>query len=323
MKDLISVIVPVYNVQSYLEKCIDSILKQSYQNFEVILVDDGSTDLSGEICKSYCQIDKRIKLIKKENGGLSDARNVGILNAVGEFVAFVDSDDYIHEDYLRRLYDSTIKNNTDISVCSFFITTEQGVILEEVLTDDNEIVIGSKQLLKNMLKKDGYRYVVAWNKLYRKSLFDKVSFDVGKLYEDELLSFKLYYQDLSVSIVKEPLYFYVQRQGSIVQSTMNIHKIQMKQELNKNRIEFYNQKKDLELVKLAKKAYQRWIISVIAKDNELISPDYYAELQREFRCNFNLDKDDFFSLLQSLIGFINIGLAGKIKYIIKKGNIYY
>ena len=117
--DLISVIVPVYNVELYLQQCIDSILNQTYSNLEIILIDDGSTDNSSIICDINLEKDHRIKVIHKQNGGLSNARNVGVKNAQGKFVAFIDSDDYISEDYIEVLYRLICKYNADISVCRF------------------------------------------------------------------------------------------------------------------------------------------------------------------------------------------------------------
>ena len=118
-KPLISVIVPVYNVKQYLRRCVDSILKQTYENIEIVLIDDGSTDESGAICDRYAQKDVRVKVIHKENGGLSDARNKGMQEARGEYFAFVDSDDYIAKDYIAYLFELIVENKAQISLCGY------------------------------------------------------------------------------------------------------------------------------------------------------------------------------------------------------------
>ena len=116
-QDLISIVVPIYNVEKYLEKCINSIIIQTYKNIEIILVNDGSTDSSGKICDIYLKIDKRIKVVHKKNGGLSDARNVGIENAKGKYIAFIDSDDFLDSDFIEILYNLIIEYNADVSCC--------------------------------------------------------------------------------------------------------------------------------------------------------------------------------------------------------------
>ncbi|EHZ61025.1 glycosyl transferase 2 family protein [Streptococcus pneumoniae GA47210] len=126
MEDLISIVVPVYNVEKYLKKSIESILNQTYQNIEILLVDDGSTDSSGKICESFSKVDPRIRVFHKENGGLSDARNFGIEQMKGQYVAFIDSDDYISKDYVWKLYSSIKNNDSEVSICSFLLVDEKG-----------------------------------------------------------------------------------------------------------------------------------------------------------------------------------------------------
>ena len=125
MNELISVIVPIYNVEKYLERCLDSIIKQTYKNLDIILVDDGSIDNSTKICDEYVKKDSRIKVIHKENGGLSDARNVGIDNSDGKYICFIDSDDYIELDMIENLYDGIVKNNANICCCGKLLEYEK------------------------------------------------------------------------------------------------------------------------------------------------------------------------------------------------------
>ena len=122
----ISIVVPVFNVEKFLKKCIESIISQSFSNFEVLLVNDGSTDGSLDICLQYTKIDDRVKVINKKNGGLSDARNAGIKYATGKYICFIDSDDFIEKEYLQKLYKNIVKYNSDVSMCEYFITDENG-----------------------------------------------------------------------------------------------------------------------------------------------------------------------------------------------------
>ncbi|MFR9431364.1 glycosyltransferase family 2 protein, partial [Streptococcus pneumoniae] len=218
MEDLISIVVPVYNVEKYLKKSIESVLNQTYQNIEILLVDDGSTDSSGKICESFSKVDPRIRVFHKENGGLSDARNFGIEQMKGQYVAFIDSDDYISKDYVWKLYSSIKNNDSEVSICSFLLVDEKGEKIKDELLDSGKICLTGQQILEKVLTADGYRYVVAWNKLYRSTLFEKLKFKKGMLYEDEFLNYPLFWDCKRVSIVEEPLYLYVQRKGSIVQS---------------------------------------------------------------------------------------------------------
>lgn len=150
MEDLISIVVPVYNVEKYLKKSIESILNQTYQNIEILLVDDGSTDSSGKICESFSKVDPRIRVFHKENGGLSDARNFGIEQMKGQYVAFIDSDDYISKDYVWKLYSSIKNNDSEVSICSFLLVDEKGEKIKDELLDSGKICLTGQQILKSI-----------------------------------------------------------------------------------------------------------------------------------------------------------------------------
>lgn len=230
MKDhLISVIVPIYNVENYLRKCVDSIINQTYKNLEIILVDDGSPDNCGKICNEYAQHDSRVKVIHKENGGLSDARNAGIDMAEGEYLAFVDSDDYIAEDMIEKLYKQLMKDNSDMSLCSFKYFDESG---DEILSrmDDspikNEIITG-EQAVNKLLENNPWYFVVACNKLYKKELFRGIRFPKGKIHEDEFVVHHLFYRCAKISCISEPLYHYLQRRNSISNGTVSVKRLDL------------------------------------------------------------------------------------------------
>ena len=194
----ISIIVPVYNVEKYLEKCIDSILNQSFRDFELILVDDGSTDNSGYVCDRYKDQDNRIIVIHKENGGVSSARNRGLDIARGDFIGFMDSDDFIHKDMYKILYDNLIKNEADLAICKAQnVYQDETIKLNNIVEDFPVKVLTSKDALKKLYN-IRTTFVYAWNKLYKRELFEELRYPENKIYEDEWLSPKLLYKSSKI-----------------------------------------------------------------------------------------------------------------------------
>ena len=212
-KDLISVIVPVYKVEKYLEKCIESIIKQTYTNLQIILVDDGSPDNCGKICDEYAKKDLRIEVIHKANGGLSDARNVGISKAKGRYIGFVDSDDYIKEDMYEILLNLIKKYDADVSICNLYDVIDGN---EYIRNKENGIREYSRlDILKEvLLDKNIQSY--AWNKLYEKELFDEIKYPIGKKYEDIGTTFYLFEKCNKIVVTSEPEYYYLKRADSLV-----------------------------------------------------------------------------------------------------------
>lgn len=218
---LISVIVPVFNVESYIERCIQSLIAQSYVNIEIIIVDDGSTDNSGKICDMYGERDLRVKVIHKLNGGLADARNVGIREAAGEYIAFTDSDDWVAENYISELYKLLIQTDSDIAVCKFKRVSNEGEILlansEEYQIYSNEDAI--KQLLYQKISSS------ACGKLYKIDLWDEVRFPIQKLYEDVEPVYYVFRKCERVVCTNKILYLYFYRKSSIVNQKFTIRKM--------------------------------------------------------------------------------------------------
>ena len=230
-QDLISIIVPVYKVEKYIEKCVNSILEQTYHNLEIILVDDGSPDKCGQICDEYQKKDSRIKVIHKKNGGLSDARNSGIRIASGQYLGFVDSDDYIAPDMYEHLFLIMKEKNADIGVCNACIVSENSV--PEFTDDTQPVVFESNECLKVMIC-DKLLTVNTWNKLYKRHVFDGIEFPVGKLYEDFATTYKVIEQAKTIVVSKAKKYAYVQRKGSIMNQTafrMKTDKIDIVEEM--------------------------------------------------------------------------------------------
>lgn len=218
---MISVIIPVYNVKGYINKCLQSIVSQSYENLEIILIDDGSTDGSGEICDEWRIKDERIKVIHKNNGGLSDARNAGIDIANGEFIAFIDSDDYILPDYFSYLFDLATQNNADLSVCQLITVDEEDNYIGIGGKSVDTVIEGEVECMKAFLK-DPAIDTTAWRKLYRKELFDSgIRYPVGKYHEDVFTTYKIIALCKRIVIGSKPLYAYRQRAGSIQNSTFS------------------------------------------------------------------------------------------------------
>ena len=238
MKELISVIIPVYKVETYLRRCIDSVLAQTYKNLEIILVDDGSPDGCPAICDAYAAQDSRVQVIHRKNAGLSGARNSGMDVAKGAYFVFVDSDDYVTPDFVERLYDACVTTGSAISICRW-----EYVHGEELLNrwrantqteipqerngwkensppkkgsqDERVAVYSGRELLENLYHPDGAYYVVAWNKLYRRDLWDNIRYPLGRIHEDEATTHKIFHLAEQGAFVDLPLYGYFVAPSSI------------------------------------------------------------------------------------------------------------
>lgn len=239
---MISVIVPVYKVEKYLNKCIESIINQTYKNLEIILVDDGSPDNCPSICNEYAKKDDRIKVIHKENGGLSDARNVGIDAATGSYISFVDSDDYIAPDFLEIMHSTMLRENADLVICNYCYIDDNENILESNNKNSpvKDEVLTQNQIYEKLNYSFGWwYYVTAWNKLYRRELFDTIRFPKGKLNEDDFIAHEIFFACKRIVTIEKMLYFYVQRQGSIMSSTVTVRNLDEIEGFCK-RISFYH-----------------------------------------------------------------------------------
>ena len=242
----ISVIVPIYKVEKYLNRCIDSILNQTFTDFECILVDDGSPDNCGKICDEYAKKDKRVKVIHKPNGGLSDARNAGIDVAQGECLSFIDSDDWIHPQMLEILYNGIVKNNVILSVCAYE-ETENEKPFENIENPIFEIRNGMDFLIKNNVTA-----IVAWNKLYHKSLFDGIRYPVGKIHEDEFVTYKILYKAGNIAFCDEKMYMYFENVEGITKKEWSIKRFDAYFAFKEQEI-FFKDKKDERMLLFTKK----------------------------------------------------------------------
>lgn len=210
---LVSIIIPVYNVEAYLNECIASVLNQTYTEMEIILVDDGSTDKSGNMCEDFAEKDSRIIVIHKENGGLSDARNCALKLCKGKYVYFLDSDDVINKDAISLLVSNCEKSNADIAITG--LKKFVHAIPEEKIYEEMGENITARETVRRMLLHRGIGHE-ACGKLYKKELWDGIEFPLGKLYEDYATVYKIIARAKSTVILSQPSYYYRTREGSIM-----------------------------------------------------------------------------------------------------------
>lgn len=219
MKPLVSIIVPVYKVEPYLRRCIDSIVNQTYTNLEIILVDDGSPDGCPQICDEYAAKDNRIVVIHKENGGLSDARNAGLDICNGEYISFVDSDDWVANTYIEIMLNAIVRNNAEIAV-SNFIRVNQTFELKITSNNIYDIeILTPIQAVKKLWSPQSITFIISCAKLTKRSLFNNIRFPKGIIHEDEYTTYKLLYYSPKTVFLDIPLYCYFQRSDSIMGAT--------------------------------------------------------------------------------------------------------
>ena len=232
--DLVSVIIPIYGVEQYLDRCVRSVVNQSYAHLEIILVDDGSTDRCPAMCDAWANKDSRIQVIHKPNGGLSSARNAGLDMATGEFIAFVDSDDYVEPDYIATMIDAAQKNHADLVMCSVFHEDADGNAIEQTapvrrkeyapITDTLRTCSGI-DCMRQRGEENGVDNVVAWNKLYRCQLWKDLRYPVGKLHEDEFVTYRIFGRTRTAVLLPERLYHYIERTGSIMHTKYTLQSL--------------------------------------------------------------------------------------------------
>lgn len=215
---LVSLIVPVYRVEAFLPDCIESLLKQTHQNIEVILVEDGSPDCCGKICDRYARQDVRVRVIHKQNGGLSDARNAGIEASTGQYLSFIDGDDWIHPDYVATLLKMARDRRAQITVCNFVKVFPGQEPPSDPLDGEPDVEFSGLDAVRQYQGPLYVPMVVAWAKLYERALFHGIRFPVGRLHEDEFTTYRLFARADRVAYTPRPLLFYRQRPESIMGS---------------------------------------------------------------------------------------------------------
>ena len=274
----ISIIVPVYKSEAYLENCINSILHQTYKDFELILVDDGSPDRSGSICDQYAAIDSRIKVIHKENGGASSARNTGIDTAQGVYLGFVDSDDYIDKHMYEILLNNMELYKADISQCEFIRVSDFNP--KSTQQADQVKVFNNIQALNNLYNfknEKSTNMVVPVNKLYKRSLFEDIRFPVGKIHEDEFIIHELLYKARIIVTTDTVMYYYYQSSNSVMRSEFNMKRFDALMAYDQRKA-FFKQRGLPELYKKACENYgSLFIMYYFNVKNEIIDSDTKTE----------------------------------------------
>ena len=218
MKPTVSIIIPVYQVEKYLDKCIASVVGQTYQNLQIILIDDGSTDRSPAICDGWKSRDPRITVVHQPNGGLSRARNAGLKLATGEFVGFVDSDDWIEPLMIETLLAAMQETDADIAVCNFQVEPQELRDNQKKMCSLERTLYSSKEALKMLLKGEGFIHSFVWNKLFKRSVIANIDFPSGKIYEDLLWTPMVIGNANMIICLDSILYHYIQREDSLTHS---------------------------------------------------------------------------------------------------------
>lgn len=307
MPDIVSVIVPVYNVWPYLSQCVESICHQTYTELEIILVDDGSDDGSGHLCEELALADSRLKVIHTPNSGLSAARNTGIGQSGGEFVVCVDSDDVIHPQMIEKLYHAIIQNNADISFCSYQYIAQDESPVFALYDSVSSILLSGQDCIEKMYSSlTAVDMVVAWNKMYKRTYFQDLKYPINRKHEDEFLTYKILYPLKKCVYIKNPLYYYRIRKNSITQQKDIARSLDIVDALNE-RLNFFNEKKEKKLYILTLKKYMDALILAILSFDELaLSEDIRRnELNQLLRKTF-CEK----------VLFSSLKTAYKIKYIV-------
>ena len=221
-KKMISVIVPIYKVEKELDRCIKSLVNQTYNDLEIILVDDGSPDNCPQICDQWAKKDSRIKVIHKKNGGLSDARNVGYMAAKGSYISFIDSDDWIHHDFFKIMMNEMNINDVDIIECDVIKTSSY---IEDSAVNSTSMQTYDSQKALELLINDNTFHQHVWNKLYKKDVIGNILFAVGKLNEDEFWTYQIFGASKKISKIDMPMYYYYQREASIMGQNYSLRRL--------------------------------------------------------------------------------------------------
>lgn len=295
MEPLISVIIPIYKAEKYIEKCVNGVQKQTYRNLEIILVNDGSPDHSGKICDELASRDNRIKVIHKENGGAASARNAGLDIMTGAYVTFVDADDYMKENYLEVLYRTLTDNNAQVSICSFETVDEEGnkVTIDNLHAEKDaevantgeqkraELLTGNDIILQDL--QGHWEHVAPWGKLFEANLYKEIRYPHWIAYEDEQVFIQVFDKVKTVALGYEKLYYYVQHSGSLMNSAYSEKHRMTYLKMWKERLAFYQDGKTAhaELLQQVKQAYVAWNVLYLSLHVDRMTKEQEKEHKKE------------------------------------------
>lgn len=314
----ISVIIPVYNVEKYLDRCLESVVNQTYKNLEIILVDDGSPDNSPRMCDEWAEKDSRIKVIHKKNGGLSDARNVGVDNASGDWIYFIDSDDYIDLKTFEIMINAAINNDCDMAVAMYDNVVKDVVWHNDfgskidVMTSANYV----KEYYDNVFNKQfllGSCQIIACNKLMKKSIAKEFPFPAGKLHEDEFTTYKLCYKCKKIAVVREALYFYIRHDSSITITKKTKTNFVYLDAL-KERFQFFKCNKEDELMQLAlihlmTTLIEFYCIALDELNDKLIAKEIVADFKTYFKMAQTYKNNEYYKKNKNKFLFFNFSAS--------------
>ena len=238
MNELISVIIPVYNSEKYLSRCLDSVINNTYKNLEIIVVDDGSKDKSGEICDAYAQKDNRITVIHKQNGGTAEARNTALKTASGKYIAFADNDDFIHPNFYEYMLAAIKQTDADVVVCE--LTRNMPVVEFNRPCDNKAVLVNKHSFILGTYTGDWTRNTAPWNKLYKKELFSDIRFPSGKGYEDAYTTYRLLYKANTIAYLNSTLYYWYENKNSYSAKKDNANKLRFREEAIRLQSEYYH-----------------------------------------------------------------------------------
>lgn len=309
--ELVSVIIPVYKVEKYLKQCVESVTKQTYQNLEIILVDDGSPDLCHQICDELAQKDNRIKVIHKSNGGLSSARNAGLDVCTGEYITFVDSDDFLDKDFILISLNKLKEFNVD----TVFAGVEEHKIKDdkEILNSigyEDEIVLSGEEKFKELYIASQFSFVMSVSKLFKREVFASLRFPLDRIHEDNAVILDILKNSKSVLLIKENLYHYIRREGSITTSKISEKRIQSlflnyKESVQFLKNENLNQFLDLNYIQYF---YYFWGLFRDCNDRKTrkIIRSYVIKIKKEYKPKLKLNKTKFSIFIRKMFIFLNI-----------------
>ena len=294
----VSVIIPVYNVEKYLSKCLDSVIEQTFKDIEIICINDGSTDNSQNILQEYAKKDNRIMVVNQENSGLSVARNIGIAKASADYISFIDADDFIHPNFLKILYNVIQETKSDIAGCNFQKIKGDSDIIPKPTTIK---AIVNTSPLQVLLHRKNYIHFNVWNKLYRRTVIRDVRFPEGICFEDWVFNTIVFDNAKNFAWINQPLYGYRITNNSIMRSSFNEKKLQDYVCGIKIVYDYYKNKEKLQIVKRTRiaRTVKMMMNSAIRSDNKNI----YAQAKRELKALYN----------QKLIGYRGLSFTNKLK----------
>lgn len=310
----VSVIVPVFNSEKYLDKCINSILDQSYKDFELILVNDGSTDSSYDICKKYESLDARVMVIDKNNGGAAQARNIAIQKSNGKYLAFVDSDDYIDANFIKILVKEIESSNADICACSYYSVYDKQMIQRANKPTFKEF--NNLEAVRDLLIENSSLETILCNKLFKKQLFSDNNLKLieGEIYEDTRLLYKLAYYSQKTIFINKPLYYYLQRDGSVMNHGVKLKNLKLQTIITEEAGDWLSQKTNkLDLEIQAYKLTGQINSLNYMVDGKRIYNDIWKKVSRDIKNNFiNYLKNPYITKNRKLL--VMFSALGKTPY---------